>query len=118
MGDVGPRHELRRAPWAAGQRFARENPALADRLQATRHGIERELGWKARVAARLVGSFVLATLWLEERRQRRGRTYEPPTFYEANPAGAARPEIKTRLAVACRWVEPRTAPPEANEAVA
>jgi radical SAM superfamily enzyme YgiQ (UPF0313 family) len=106
------------ALWASEKRFARENPALADRLRVTRHGIEREFGWKARAAARLVGPFVLATLWLEERRQRRGRTYEPPTFYEANPAGAARPEIKTRLAVACRWVEPQTAPPEANEAVA
>ena len=61
--------------------------------------IEREFGWKARLAARLVGPVVLATLWREERRLRRGRTYEPPTFYEANPAAAARPEVATRGAV-------------------
>ena len=71
---------------------------LAARLRATRRGIEREFGWKARLAARVVGPVVLATLWREERRLRRGRTYEPPTFYEANPAAAARAEVATRAA--------------------
>ena len=79
------------ALWASEKWFSRTNPALAARLRATRHGIEREFGWKARLAARVVGPVVLATLWREERRLRRGRTYEPPTFYEANPAAAARP---------------------------
>jgi len=106
------------ALWASEKRFVRENPALAASLRATRHGIEREFGWKARLAGRLVGTFVLATLWLEERRQRRGRTYEPPTFYEANPAATARPEIAARLAVACRWVEPPAEGAAAAEAVA
>jgi hypothetical protein len=45
-------------------------------------------------------------------------TYEPPTFYEANPAAAARPEVATRGVAACRWVEPPAAPTEATEAVA
>ena len=76
------------ALWASERWFARTNPLLAARLRATRHGIEREFGWKARLAARVVGPVVLATLWREERRLRRGRTYEPPTFYEANPAAA------------------------------
>ena len=106
------------ALWASERWFARENPALAARLRVTRRGIEREFGWRARVAARVVGPVVLATLWLEERRQRRGRTYEPPTFYEANPAAAARPEVATRGAAACRWVEPIAVPTEATEAVA
>jgi radical SAM superfamily enzyme YgiQ (UPF0313 family) len=106
------------ALWASERWFARANPALSARLRVTRLGIEREFGWKARVAARLVGPAVLATLWLEERRLRRGRTYEPPTFYEANPAAAARPEVAARGAAACRWVEPPAAPAEANEAVA
>ena len=106
------------ALWASERWFARTNPALAARLRATRRGIEREFGWKARVAARVVGPVVLATLWLEERRLRRGRTYEPPTFYEANPAAAARPEVAARGVAACRWVEPVAAPAEATEAVA
>ena len=106
------------ALWASERWFARTNPALAARLRATRRGIEREFGWKARVAARIVGPAVLATLWLEERRLRRGRTYEPQTFYEVNPAAAARPEVAARGVTACRWVEPVAAQPEANEAVA
>jgi hypothetical protein len=94
------------ALWAAERWFARANPALAARLRSTRRGIERAFGWKARVAARLVGPAVLATLWREERRLRRGHTYEPPTFYEGNPAALARPEVAGRGAAACRQVEP------------
>ena len=81
------------ALWAAERWFARTNPTLAARLRATRRDIEHAFGWTARVAARVVGPVVLATLWREERRLRRGRTYEPPTFYEANPAAASRPEV-------------------------
>ena len=83
-----------------------------------RRGIERAFGWKARLAARVVGPVVLFTLWREERRLRRGVTYEPQTFYEANPAAAARPELAARGAAACRWVEPAAATPAAAEAVA
>jgi radical SAM superfamily enzyme YgiQ (UPF0313 family) len=104
------------ALWASERWFARENRALAARLRATRRGIEREFGWKARVAGRVVGPAVLATLWLEARRLRHGRTYEPPTFYETNPAGAARTEVAARGAVPCRGVQPLAA--EAREAVA
>jgi pyruvate-formate lyase-activating enzyme len=94
------------ALWAAERWFSRANPALAARLRATRRGIERSFGWRARVAARVVGPVVLATLWREERRLRRGRTYEPPTFYEGNPAALARPEVAGRGAGASRWVDP------------
>jgi hypothetical protein len=106
------------ALWASEWWFARTNPVLAARLRVTRHGIEREFGWRARLAARVVGPVVLATLWREERRLRRGRTYEPPTFYEANPAAAARSEVATRGAVPCRWVEPPARTAVASEAVA
>ena len=106
------------ALWASERWFARTNPALAARLRATREAVEREFGWKARLAARVVGPVVLATLWREDRRLRRGRTCEPPTFYEANPAAAARSDLAARGAAACRWVEPPAAPVAANEAVA
>ncbi len=106
------------ALWASERWFARTNPALAARLLTTRRGIEREFGWKARVAARIVGPAVLVTLWLEERRLRRGRTYEPATFYEANPAATARPEVAARGVVACRWVETPARRADASEAVA
>jgi len=98
------------ALWAAERWFAGTNPTLAARLRATRRDIEHAFGWTARVAARVVGPVVLATLWREERRLRRGRTYEPPTFYEANPAAASRPEVAGRVAAACRWVSPAAVP--------
>jgi hypothetical protein len=106
------------ALWASERWFARTNPALAARLRETRHAVQREFGWKAILAARVVGSLALATLWREDLRLRRGVTYEPPTFYEANPAAAARPEVAARGAAACRWVEPPATPTEATEAVA
>jgi radical SAM superfamily enzyme YgiQ (UPF0313 family) len=106
------------ALWASEKWFARDNPALAAKLRTTLRAVEREFGWKARLGARVVGPVALAMLWLEERRLRRGLTYEPPTFYEANPAAAARPELATRGVAACRWVESPAQAAEAKEAVA
>jgi hypothetical protein len=97
--------------------FARSNPKLAERLRATLAGIEQAFGWKARLAGCLVGRVVLATLWLEELRLRRGRSYEPPTFYEANAAGLDRPEVAARGATPCRAISPERMP-EAAPAVA
>jgi hypothetical protein len=105
------------ALWASEKWFRHSNAALAARLRATRRALERAFGWKARVAARIIGPVVLATLWLEQRRQRNGRTYEPPTFYEANAAAVARPEIAARGALPCRSVMPPAAP-AVREAVA
>jgi hypothetical protein len=105
------------ALWASERWFARANPGLAARLRGTRLDVERAFGWTARVASRIVGPVVLATLWGEERRLRRGRTYEPPTFYDANPAAARRPEVASRGAAPCRWVEPPAAA-ETGKAVA
>jgi hypothetical protein len=105
------------ALWAA-ERWFRDRPALVARLRAVRRGIERTFGWKSRLAARIVGPAVLFTLWREARALRAGRTYEPPTFYDANPAAAARPEMAARGAAACRWVEPSAPPAERKEAVA
>jgi hypothetical protein len=109
------------ALWAS-ERWLAKNRALVARLRATRQGIERAFGWKARIAARIVGPVVYAALWLEDRRLRKGQTYEPPSFYDVNKAAAARAELASRGASACRWVEPPAARPavatEAAEAVA
>jgi putative spermidine/putrescine transport system substrate-binding protein len=40
-----------------------------------------------------LGPVVLATPWPEEHRLRAGWSYEPPTFYEANDAAVALPEV-------------------------
>jgi radical SAM superfamily enzyme YgiQ (UPF0313 family) len=105
------------ALWASERWFGRSNPALAAGLRATRREVERAFGWKASLAARIIGPVVLATLWLEQRRLRAGRTYEPPTFYEANQAAIGRPEVASRGARPSRWVMPPE-PPGASEAVA
>lgn len=88
------------ALWAA-ERWLRGQPSLVAQLRAMRRDIAREFGWKARVAAPLVGAWVLAAMHAEARRLRRGRSDEPPTFYDANaPAQPAHP-----AATPCRAVE-------------
>jgi hypothetical protein len=98
------------ALWASERWAAHRSPSLAARIRATRERLLRAFGWRAHVAGPLVGSVLLAALWREERRLARGATYEPRTFFEANPA--AWPEARKRGATPCRWVEPDTAQSE------
>jgi hypothetical protein len=51
----------------------------------------------------VVGRFVLQAMRREQRRLDSGWTYEPPTFYESNPAAAALAQ-EGRPAVAARSV--------------
>jgi hypothetical protein len=62
----------------------------------------------SRIAAPVVGRVVLSRMRREQRRQESGKPYEPPTFYEVNPAEAAR----RRHATLCRWVS--TTPPSSD----
>jgi len=89
------------ALWAA-QRWLRGNPPLVRRLRRVREAINREFGLKARLAGPPLGLVLLAAMHREGRRLRRGRTYEPPTFYETNRPHAA----GERAASPCRWVVP------------
>jgi hypothetical protein len=89
------------ALWAA-ERHLRENPRIAGKLRELRHELEREFGWRARLAAPVFGRAVLWAMRREESRLRAGWSYEPQTFYEANAAaagGGARPAPDV-----CRWV--------------
>jgi radical SAM superfamily enzyme YgiQ (UPF0313 family) len=70
--------------WAARQWF-RSNPPLSERISAVLKEIQQEFGLKSRLAAPLAGRYIGLMLAREERRLRRGWTYEPPTFYEAKP---------------------------------
>ena len=85
--------------WAAARWF-RGSPRLLGRIDAVRRGVAQEFGIVARLAAPLIGAFVLAAMHREARRLRRGRTYEPPTFYETN-----RPSAREGPSP-CRWVGP------------
>ncbi len=73
------------ALWAA-RRWLRPDPALAARLSSALEDIQREFGWRSRLAAPLAGSLIRWTLAREERRLARGWTYEPPTILEHNAA--------------------------------
>ena len=69
--------------WAA-RRWFKDNPPLAARLNDSLQDVYREFGLKARLAAPLIGRFLLWTLGREDRRLKAGWTREPPTFYERN----------------------------------
>lgn len=97
--------------WAA-ERWARNNPSVRQKVKVVRRDLQAAFGWRTVLWGTLVGPVLRATVWLEERRLRRGWTYEPPTIYETNESvidassGAVpRP---------CRFVEPRV--PKVTEA--
>ncbi len=52
----------------------------------------------------MLGPAILGALSLEERRLRRGWTYEPGSFYEVNAAAKALPDPRWQKADPCRWV--------------
>jgi len=94
--------------WAS-ERFLHRNRPVAARLRGVRRAIAAEFGWKAKTAAPALGSVLLASLALEARRLRRGRTYEPPTFFELNEAAArleGTPAADCPKWEGCRFVEP------------
>ena len=71
------------ALWAA-KRWFRSNPTLSETISAILKDIHREFGLRSRLVTPLVGSYLWCMLVREDRRLRRGWTYEPPTFYETN----------------------------------
>jgi biotin synthase-like enzyme len=93
------------ALWAA-ETWLSDRTQLVARLRGVRRAIENEFGLTARIAGPLVGRVILDRMRREVRRLERGWTYEPPTFYEVNPAEASRrreehPSSRFRR---CRWV--------------
>jgi len=66
------------------QRF-RDNPELTAKISGVLKEIHREFGVKSKLVAPLVGRYLRIKLSREDRRLRKGWTYEPPTFYESKP---------------------------------
>jgi radical SAM superfamily enzyme YgiQ (UPF0313 family) len=73
------------ALWAARRRY-RDDPHRWRLISQILNELYAEFGWKARLAAPIVGSYLYRMLRREERRLQEGWTYEPPTFYETNSA--------------------------------
>lgn len=71
--------------WAA-RRWFKRNALLSKKIKEVLREIHREFGLKSRLAAPIVGRFIRFMIRRENRRLRRGWTFEPPTFYEKNPA--------------------------------
>jgi len=69
------------ALWAT-RHWYRADAALSAKISRVLKDIHNEFGLKSRLAAPLVGRYVRWKMWREERRLRRGWTYEPPTFCE------------------------------------
>jgi hypothetical protein len=60
-----------------------------EKISRILNDIYSEFGLKARLAAPLMGRYVRFMLAREDRRLRRGWTYEPPTFCETRQMVAA-----------------------------
>ena len=71
------------ALWATRDWF-RSDPVLPAKVSRILTDIHHEFGVKSRLVAPLLGRYLRFTLGREDRRLRRGWTYEPPTFYETN----------------------------------
>jgi hypothetical protein len=82
------------ALWAARRRY-RDDPHRFQLISTILDELYAEFGWKARLAAPIVGRYLYYMLQREERRLQNGWTYEPPTFYETNEA--AGPEGASRI---------------------
>ena len=80
--------------WAARRRF-RHDPHCKQLISNILNELYAEFGWKARLAAPIVGRYLYHTLCREERRLQNGWTYEPPTFFETNSADG--PEEAARV---------------------
>ena len=68
--------------WAMEKRCWSGNRRIAEQIRLLRREVEKEFGRTARIAARVGGPLLSWTVRREERRLRRGVTYEPPTFLE------------------------------------
>jgi hypothetical protein len=84
------------AVWAARRWFA-DNAEVGAKLDAVLGDLYRTFGWRARLAAPLIGRYVIRTLGREEARLKAGWTYEPPTFYDeaGQPQTAAAPAARS-----------------------
>ncbi|MGA2067210.1 MAG: cobalamin-dependent protein [Thermoguttaceae bacterium] len=81
------------ALWAARRRY-RDDPHGRRLISDVLAELCREFGWKARLAAPLLGRYLYRRLCRREQELADGQTFEPPTFYETNsddgPPGAVR----------------------------
>jgi hypothetical protein len=67
--------------WATARWYAKD-PVMRKRIEAVLHDLYTHLGWRARLAAWVMGPFLYRRLCKEQRKLRRGWTYEPQSCCE------------------------------------
>ncbi len=91
--------------WAA-QKWFQDNPQLLQKIQGVLKDIQNEFGLKSKLAAPIAGRIVLSKIRKEAKFLEDGNTYEPPTFYELNPAMMALRKDKRVDFKPARWAIP------------
>ena len=81
----GLRSSYAGAVWAMRKKYRLDHKLYAE-LSALLKDIYREFGWRTRLMAPVVGSYLMIAMHLEEKRLSRGWTLEPDCFYEKNQA--------------------------------
>ncbi len=96
--------------WAMRKWYGK-NHEMAHRMDLLLTDLYAVFGWKARIAAPLLGRYIDSALKKEEKRLADGWKYEPDTFYEKNAAalslsdikaGAGKPRTVCAQRVACK----------------
>jgi len=82
------------ALWAT-RRWFKDNPIIVERMKDVLEDIYREFGLKSRLAAPIVGRWILNRLRKEQKRLGAGVTYEPPTYYETSVRAVQPRETRT-----------------------
>ncbi len=84
--DVNPiRSSYAGAVWAM-RRLYKHDTRMHKFLDTLLKDIYQAFGWKTKLIARIVGQYLVFSIKWETRRLKSGWTYEPPVFYEKNPA--------------------------------
>ena len=89
------------ALWAARRWYA-DKPELRGRIHASLRDLYQTFGLKARLAAPLIGLYLLHKLKDEAQRLQLGWTYEPPTFYEQSHQ--PNPDTDGSVSTAAPWL--------------
>ncbi len=100
------------AVWAMKKRFWK-NKAVHQKLKMLLKDLYREFGWKTRIIAPFTGIYCLAAIINEERRLKKGWSYEPKTFYEKNEAALSMEQtvaVRKKKALRMNWPVPKPAP--------
>ena len=102
------------AVWAM-KKWYKHDPVLEPKMDDLLKSLYSEFGLKTRILTPLAGRYIHSMVKKEEKRLRKGWSYEPPAFYEKNPLAQAdqNKHSKPRKAAAAsvQWVTAKLSAP-------